>query len=106
MSDQPCPHAGYDPTTPDDCPICLRERVAKLERLLEKERGYSNVIESLLERNYSGEIGIRAQLAQKEERVAELEAALRKISYRFNGNDMYYQIGNIAEKALKIGGEE
>ena len=40
MTDKPCPHASYEPTTSDDCPICLRERVEELEAERDDARSY------------------------------------------------------------------
>ena len=34
-----CPHSTYEPTTVDDCPICLRERVKVLEAAIEAAAG-------------------------------------------------------------------
>ena len=31
-----CPHSGYEPMTPEDCPQCLREEVARFEAVIEK----------------------------------------------------------------------
>ena len=40
MTNEPCPHASYEPTTSGDCPICLRERVAELEAERDDARSY------------------------------------------------------------------